>query len=51
MPFKTILNPTKKGSVPTYKVTAKDNPHHVFAFATRKPHALIQAIEINKKKR
>lgn len=47
MPYNIKKNP----STNTYKVTAKDNPHHVFAFATRKPHALIQAIEINKKKR
>jgi len=33
-----------------YKVIAKDNPNHVYAYHTKNPKALIEAIEINKYK-
>lgn len=35
----------------TYKVISKNDPHHIYAFSTRRPHALISAIEIHKKKK
>lgn len=34
----------------TYKVVSKDNKDRVYAYATKDPQKLIQAIEINKKK-
>lgn len=34
----------------TYKVTSKDDKNKVYAYATKDPNKLIQAIELNKKK-
>ena len=51
MPYIIKKNPSSSKTVPTYKVIAKDDPEHIYAYATRKPHALISAIEIHKKKK
>jgi hypothetical protein len=44
MPYK--ITSVKGG----YKVVAKDNPSHVYAYHTKNPKGLIQAIEIAKHK-
>ena len=51
MPYIIKKNVVKGHSPATYKVVGKDNPEHIYAYATRRPHALISAIEIHKKKR
>lgn len=47
MPYKITKNKDGSG---TFKVVAKTNPNKVYAYATKNPTALIQAIEINKTK-
>jgi predicted transcriptional regulator len=39
---------TKNRNSETYKVVNKNNPSNVYAYATKNPVKLIQAIEINK---
>lgn len=45
MPYKITKN--VNGS---YKVVSKDDAKHIYAYATKDPKKLIQAIEVNKAK-
>ena len=45
MPYKITKNKDGSG---TFKVVAKTNPTKIYAYASKNPRALIQAIEINK---
>lgn len=45
MPYKITKNKDGSG---TFKVVAKTNPNKIYAYSTKNPTSLIQAIEINK---